>query len=1043
MLHFIISKTLFGYQKDILCSFVYIPPYQSPYYRNKDWACQLTKVEEFLVQTLENKSDVTHLVMGDLNARIGDWTLEEDTSDDVFDSKPFCYGNRSSKDKISNHFSKYLTSFCNMFKLVPLNGNASNDYDGHFTFVAEQGSSVVDYALVSSELYVTNIYDFEVVKNRVESKHAPIHLALPKGSAKVIDEIVLSENNTFDKLKWDKEKSDKFLTNMASEETVSALQMAINNINICLVSALDIFNNTILKAAECMRRSFRLQSGKQATNRWYDKECADQKREARRARTKWHRTDNGNDRHDYCVKRNLYTSLVREKNKDYKNGLKDTLIKERKNCMKFWNTSKEIRSKNKSQPCISLEKWSDHFQSVFGTNEIEDLQQKEKTKEIKPMIHIPELDDAISEDEVKSALHSMKLGKASGLDEICSEFLKYSGNAVIPFLTLFFNRLYDACFFPICWTKSIIIPLFKRGDESDPDNYRGISLLSTVSKLFTYILNKRLYAWAEKENKISYEQAGFRHSYSTMDHIFTLISIVQNCFNKPRGGKVYACFVDYRKAFDTVDRNKVWEKLEKLNTSSKLLAMLQAIYSSVQACVRWNGKLSGSFSCPFGLKQGCLLSPLIFSLLIGDVADHVRENGLHGFQLLPGGQEIFSLLFADDIVLLSSTPHGLQRQINSLETSSKTIGLQVNLEKTKVMVFRKGGFLGRREKWSLSGQPIEVVSSYRYLGYLLTTQLSENSACEEFESKSKGKILDILKTMWCLGSMNTHIFFQFFDCQIKPMLLYASEIWGLSNVESIEAAHLFAMKRLLGVSNKTPNTLVYGELGRYSLHVDSTLSVIRYWLKLLKMPNTRLPKQCLLNMTNIVERQRQNCYVEPWIKKVKDCLIKYGYQDVWNDQSVRNEKEFLRTLKTKLVEEFKIKWYQKLTESERFTFYRSFKRSFYQEEHLNNVTLKRFRVTLTRFRLGVNELGINRRFHGDQNSKYCPFCPSCIEDENHFIFVCPRYQLSRMKYLQHIIKPYHIDASQILELKNVDSQRKIAMYLYYCFKTREDEAQRI
>ena len=168
-----------------------------------------------------------------------------------------------------------------------------------------------------------------------------------------------------------------------------------------------------------------------------------------------------------------------------------------------------------------------------------------------------------------------------------------------------------------------------------------------------------------------------------------------------------------------MNRPILWDKLKRLNVSTKLIAMLQAIYTSVLACVRWAGQLSNFFQCPLGLKQGCLMSPIIFSLLITDVADYVREKGKHGFQLIPGREEIFSLLFADDIVLLSSTPTGLQTQINSLQRASDSLGLTVNIDKTKVMVFRKGGFLGKKEKWTLDGKPLEVVNSYKYLGYTL------------------------------------------------------------------------------------------------------------------------------------------------------------------------------------------------------------------------------------------------------------------------------------------------------------------------------------
>ena len=175
----------------------------------------------------------------------------------------------------------------------------------------------------------------------------------------------------------------------------------------------------------------------------------------------------------------------------------------------------------------------------------------------------------------------------------------------------------------------------QKGDENSPDNCRGISLLSIFSKVFTSILNKRLYTWAENEEKISKEQAGFRKGYSTTDHIFTLVSIIRKAVYGRRGGKLYVAFVDYKKAFDTVDRDKLWETLQKLQTSSKMVNIIKAMYTSVQSCVRWGWQFCEFFECSFGVKQGCLLSPLLLSLLISRVADFVRENGKHGIQLIP------------------------------------------------------------------------------------------------------------------------------------------------------------------------------------------------------------------------------------------------------------------------------------------------------------------------------------------------------------------------------------------------------------------------
>ena len=126
--------------------------------------------------------------------------------------------------------------------------------------------------------------------------------------------------------------------------------------------------------------------------------------------------------------------------------------------------------------------------------------------------------------------------------------------------------------------------------------------------------------------------------------------------------------------------------------------MLKGIYKSVQMIVRHGNQQTKVLNCPLGVKQGCLLSPIIFSLLITEVANRITSEGRAGYQFLPGTRVIYSLLFADDIALIAKTPAGLQNQINNLKNASENLGLTVNLEKTKVMVFRKGGYLGSREK---------------------------------------------------------------------------------------------------------------------------------------------------------------------------------------------------------------------------------------------------------------------------------------------------------------------------------------------------------
>ena len=171
--------------------------------------------------------------------------------------------------------------------------------------------------------------------------------------------------------------------------------------------------------------------------------------------------------------------------------------------------------------------------------------------------------------------------------------------------------------------------------------------------------------------------------------------------------------------------------------SGKFLNALGAIHKFVVSCVRIGGRLTEFFDCPAGLRQGCILSPMLFPLFINEIASSIEQQDMHGIQLLPRLVEIFLLLFADDIVLISDTPRGLQNQLGVLSSACKDLFLHINTDKTKVMVFRKGGFLGKHEKWHLDGNNIQVVNDYTYLGYTFTTKMSVTKGVDVWAAKGK------------------------------------------------------------------------------------------------------------------------------------------------------------------------------------------------------------------------------------------------------------------------------------------------------------------
>ena len=198
-------------------------------------------------------------------------------------------------------------------------------------------------------------------------------------------------------------------------------------------------------------------------------------------------------------------------------------------------------------------------------------------------MYVDELDTPITMSEVETAIHHLKPDKAAGDDNIRSEFILYGSKSLKSSILILFNKLYDTSFYPEIWSTGVIVPIYKKGDPKQPANYRGITLTSTMSKLFTYILNQRLSSWFEQSGAASQAQFAYKKKNSTADAVFVLSSLISHSLKK---SNVICAFIDFTKAFDSIDRNLLYAKLMGYKISDKMLRMIVNIYSKVKSKVR-------------------------------------------------------------------------------------------------------------------------------------------------------------------------------------------------------------------------------------------------------------------------------------------------------------------------------------------------------------------------------------------------------------------------------------------------------------------------
>jgi hypothetical protein len=295
------------------------------------------------------------------------------------------------------------------------------------------------------------------------------------------------------------------------------------------------------------------------------------------------------------------------------------------------------------------------------------------------------------------------------------------------------------------------------------------------------VLNERLKLWAESQNVITDAQFGFKSKYSTVDAIFAMHSFIQKQLNEKK--KLYCCFVDFQKCFDTISRNALWFKLLKHNINGKLIKVIRSMYDDIQLCVKHANNVSDFFSCKTGLLQGEINSPILYSLFMNDVELFLQDQWRSGFtfeELM-----IFLVCFADDSVLLSETAEGLQNLLNSFETYCIQWKLKVNVQKTKIVVFKKGGRNQRDEEFRYNGQQIEIVNNFNYLGFVLTNGGSFYKGTKTLADKalrSMGALLSMIKGK----ELTVKTVLSLFDSFVSSILSYSCEVWGVIRRKSLK-----------------------------------------------------------------------------------------------------------------------------------------------------------------------------------------------------------------------------------------------------------------
>lgn len=476
---------------------------------------------------------------------------------------------------------------------------------------------------------------------------------------------------------------------------------------------------------------------------------------------------------------------------------------------------------------VPLEQWEKYFRDLYDAQEIEG-----------PEVHETPPNALFENAEIKQKLTKLKNRKAPGTDNIPNEFLKYGGKELINKLTILFNKIITTGEVPDDWHKSITIPIFKKGQKTNPQNYRGITLLNTSMKLFTSLIKDKL----ETQITGREEQQGFRRGRSVTDAIFVMKQIKEKSleYNKP----AYICFVDLSKAFDRVRLGDVLEILQKEKIPPYIIKIIHHLNTQNTTKVKHGVKTTEAIPTPGGIRQGDSLSPFLFNLLMDQIIDEVTAMGI-GFRM--SGRRISMVCYADDAAILAETEDDLQRQLYKFHQISRKLNMSISAEKTKCMTISKDPI---RCKPAVEDKIIEQVSQFTYLGIQLSNNHDPPKDLRSLINKSAAIAGSLRETVWANKYMRMDSKIKIYKTCVRPIMTYGIEAREDTN-KTKSMLRVAEMKILRTIVGKTRRDRVRNTEVREQCEVQDVVrwgrQRRRQWHDhVRRMDENRLPKIALV-----------------------------------------------------------------------------------------------------------------------------------------------------------------------------------------------------
>lgn len=398
----------------------------------------------------------------------------------------------------------------------------------------------------------------------------------------------------------------------------------------------------------------------------------------------------------------------------------------------------------------------------------------------------------ILKSEITHAIKQAKLNKTPGPDEIHTDIIKLISEENLDLMQELFNAIYTTSQFPKEWLQSIFIPLPKVKNPKKCSDFRLISLMSHVLKIFLKIIHNRIYKKCEMD--MSSEQFGFRDGLGTREALFGFNVLLQKCRDQQKN--IFLCFIDFEKAFDKVNHDKLIECLENKGLDKNDINIIKELYWNQKAIMRTHVGDTDEIDIQRGVRQGCVLSPLLFNLYSDNIFNSTLKISSEGIKV--NGEIINNIRYADDTVIIADSEENLQRLLDKITDEGNRWGLRINTKKTKTMVISKQKNI--RCNTLIYDRPIEQVSKFKYLGCWIDDSLDPDTEIKARIEQARSIFIK-MRPFLSAKNLNLKLRYRMAKCYVYSVLLYGMEAWTLkvSSLRRLESFEMWVFRRILRV----------------------------------------------------------------------------------------------------------------------------------------------------------------------------------------------------------------------------------------------------